>query len=124
MHAEDMIMRRGHDIYGRDDFLRDKRSMYVLPWINVASADVDATRYMIGGMYTKALRIHSTSADILLSLDNPESDIAGANAAGWSSILVHTGVYSPSEGAPPHVPTFEASDVEEAVYKAISRERK
>jgi len=25
--------------------------------------------------------------------DNPESDIAGANGVGWTSILVRTGVY-------------------------------
>ncbi|KIM27645.1 hypothetical protein M408DRAFT_162438 [Serendipita vermifera MAFF 305830] len=56
--------------------------------------------------------------------DNPESDIAGANAAGWNSILVHTGVYSPSEGPPSHIPTLEAPDVEEAVYAAISRTRR
>jgi ribonucleotide monophosphatase NagD (HAD superfamily) len=55
-------------------------------------------------------------------LDNPESDIAGANAAGWSSILVHTGVYSPSDGPPSHQPTFQAPDVEEAVNAVFTRE--
>ncbi|KAJ3761825.1 HAD-like domain-containing protein [Lentinula raphanica] len=55
--------------------------------------------------------------------DNPESDIAGANAAGWSSVLVHTGVYDPTTGPPRHVPTHEAEDVEEAVVWAIERER-
>jgi ribonucleotide monophosphatase NagD (HAD superfamily) len=54
--------------------------------------------------------------------DNPESDIAGANAAGWNSILVHTGVYSPESGPPAHLPTIQARDVEEAVTMAISRE--
>lgn len=58
----------------------------------------------------------------LITLDNPESDIAGANAAGWSSILVHTGVYSPSDGEPTHEPTFQAADVEEAVKAALARE--
>ena len=54
--------------------------------------------------------------------DNPESDIAGANAAGWNSILVHTGVYSPESGPPTHLPTIQARDVEEAVTMAIVRE--
>ncbi|PCH43585.1 HAD hydrolase [Wolfiporia cocos MD-104 SS10] len=54
--------------------------------------------------------------------DNPESDIAGANAANWASILVHTGVYDPKQGPPTHVPTHEAKNVEEAVKWAIHRE--
>ena len=49
-------------------------------------------------------------------------DIAGANAAGWSSVLVHTGVYDPQQGPPAHIPTHQASDVEEAVKWAIQRE--
>ncbi|KAF9268774.1 HAD hydrolase [Marasmius fiardii PR-910] len=54
--------------------------------------------------------------------DNPASDIAGANAAGWSSILVHTGVYDPNSGAPPaHLPTHQAPDVEAAVRWALER---
>ncbi|KAI0829926.1 HAD hydrolase [Trametes gibbosa] len=54
--------------------------------------------------------------------DNPESDIAGANAAGWPSILVRTGVYDPAQGEPAHKPTHIAEDVEEAVRWAIERE--
>ncbi|KAI0047551.1 HAD hydrolase [Auriscalpium vulgare] len=54
--------------------------------------------------------------------DNPESDIAGANAAGWSSVLVHTGVYDPASGPPAHAPTHEAPDVEAAVRWAVERE--
>ncbi|KZT72148.1 HAD-superfamily hydrolase [Daedalea quercina L-15889] len=54
--------------------------------------------------------------------DNPESDIAGANAAGWSSVLVHTGVYDPEQGPPAHTPTHQARDVETAVKWAIERE--
>ncbi|PVF92980.1 HAD-superfamily hydrolase [Serendipita vermifera] len=54
--------------------------------------------------------------------DNPESDIAGANAAGWNSILVHTGVYSPSSGSPLHKPTMEADDVEKAVEAVLEAE--
>ncbi|KAI0733118.1 HAD-like domain-containing protein [Fomitopsis betulina] len=56
--------------------------------------------------------------------DNPESDIAGANAAGWPSVLVHTGVYDPHQGPPTHTPTHQASDVEEAVMWAIQQEFK
>ncbi|KAJ3534081.1 hypothetical protein NM688_g7188 [Phlebia brevispora] len=47
--------------------------------------------------------------------DNPESDIAGANGAGWHSVLVHTGVYEPENGPPTHTPSYEANDVEEAI---------
>ncbi|KAF5351899.1 hypothetical protein D9756_007478 [Leucocoprinus leucothites] len=54
--------------------------------------------------------------------DNPESDIAGANGAGWHSVLVRTGVYEPELGEPSHLPTHEAADVEIAVRWAISRE--
>ncbi|KAI0256428.1 HAD-like domain-containing protein, partial [Lactifluus subvellereus] len=54
--------------------------------------------------------------------DNPESDIAGANAAGWSSILVRTGVYDPVNGPPAYKPTHEADNVEAAVQWAIERE--
>lgn len=50
------------------------------------------------------------------------ADIAGANAALWHSILVHTGVYDPTQGPPKHKPTQEASDVEQAVMWAMSRE--
>ncbi|KAE9408605.1 HAD-superfamily hydrolase [Gymnopus androsaceus JB14] len=57
--------------------------------------------------------------------DNPESDIAGANAAHWYSVLVHTGVYDVTLGIPPtHLPTKEALDVEEGVRWAIEREAK
>ncbi|KAF5385856.1 hypothetical protein D9615_002350 [Tricholomella constricta] len=54
--------------------------------------------------------------------DNPESDIAGANAADWSSILVRTGVFDPQQGPPSHKPTYLANDVEAAVKWAIDRE--
>ncbi|KAF8909869.1 HAD-like domain-containing protein [Mucidula mucida] len=54
--------------------------------------------------------------------DNPESDIAGANGAGWESVLVHTGVYDPAKGSPPHEPSYQAADVEKAVIQAISHE--
>ncbi|KAH9894895.1 HAD-like domain-containing protein [Cubamyces lactineus] len=54
--------------------------------------------------------------------DNPESDIAGANGAGWKSVLVRTGVYDPVHGPPAHTPTYIAEDVEEAVRWAIERE--
>ncbi|KAH9913466.1 HAD-like domain-containing protein [Epithele typhae] len=56
--------------------------------------------------------------------DNPESapDIAGANGAGWESVLVETGVYDPAEGPPAHVPTHIATNVASAVQWAIERE--
>jgi len=54
--------------------------------------------------------------------DNPESDIAGANAHGWNSILVRTGVYR--GGKPAHEPTVVHDDVEKGVLWAIERELK
>ncbi|KAJ6558501.1 HAD hydrolase [Mycena vulgaris] len=54
--------------------------------------------------------------------DNPESDIAGANAAEWQSVLVKTGVFA--GGQPAHEPTYIAEDVEEAVSWAIAKEYK
>lgn len=71
------------------------------------------------------LRRHAgddSSLKIHMIGDNPESDIAGANAAGWKSILVHTGVYNPRQGPPKHQPTHEAEDVEQAVLWALERE--
>lgn len=53
--------------------------------------------------------------------DNPLSDIWGANDYGWESILVRTGVYD-GHSVPPHIPTFIADDVEQAVDWAITRE--
>ena len=53
---------------------------------------------------------------------SPSADIAGANAAGWSSVLVRTGVYDRAEGPPAHSPTHEAENVEAAVQWAIERE--
>ncbi|WWD18993.1 TIGR01456 family HAD hydrolase [Kwoniella shandongensis] len=55
--------------------------------------------------------------------DNPASDIAGANAHGWSSILVRTGVFSDENGeTPEHKPTVIMDDVEKGVEWAIRRE--
>jgi hypothetical protein len=53
---------------------------------------------------------------------SPSPDIAGANAAGWSSVLVRTGVYDRADGPPAHSPTYEAENVEAAVRWAIERE--
>ncbi|ORX38584.1 HAD-like domain-containing protein [Kockovaella imperatae] len=52
--------------------------------------------------------------------DNPESDIAGANAHGWSSMLVRTGVFR--GGQPKYQPTQIVDDVEQAIDWAIERE--
>ncbi|KAJ7350323.1 HAD hydrolase [Mycena albidolilacea] len=66
--------------------------------------------------------IDSPLPPIYMVGDNPESDIAGANGAGWQSVLVKTGVYT--GGQPTHQPTHYAQDVEEAVRWAIDREMK
>ncbi|GJJ07766.1 hypothetical protein Clacol_001971 [Clathrus columnatus] len=49
-------------------------------------------------------------------------DISGANAANWSSVLVHTGVYDPETGPPAHSPTHQAANVEEAVKLVLEQE--
>jgi len=54
--------------------------------------------------------------------DNPQSDIAGAVAADWYSILVQTGVFDPQQGPPSPRPTHVVDDVEAAVKWAIGRE--
>ncbi|CAE7178092.1 unnamed protein product [Rhizoctonia solani] len=60
---------------------------------------------------------HVDMPPIYMIGDNPESDIAGANGAGWASILVHTGVYDPTTGIPPtHIPSHQAKDVGEAPW--------
>jgi ribonucleotide monophosphatase NagD (HAD superfamily) len=60
---------------------------------------------------------------MLCSSDNPESDIAGANAArsSWKSIPVMTGVYDPRQGPPSHRLTHEVEDItlEQAVQWAL-----
>ncbi|KAG1742113.1 HAD-like domain-containing protein [Suillus lakei] len=77
--------------------------------------------YMIGGTYFTILDLDVT-LNLIVAADNPESDIAGANAAGWKSILVHTGVYDPHRGPPSHPPTHQAEDVAEAVRWALEQE--
>ncbi|WVR07444.1 TIGR01456 family HAD hydrolase [Kwoniella sp. DSM 27419] len=55
--------------------------------------------------------------------DNPLSDIAGANAHGWSSILLRTGVFrDPNGERPEHEPTVICDDVEKGVEWAIEHE--
>jgi hypothetical protein len=54
--------------------------------------------------------------------DNPASDIAGASAHGWESVLVSTGVYDPADGPPAHWPTRILDNVLQAVEWAIERE--
>ncbi|GAA5876908.1 hypothetical protein JCM16303_006332 [Sporobolomyces ruberrimus] len=55
--------------------------------------------------------------------DNPKSDIAGANAFGWESILLKTGVFRGSKREEAeHVPTVLKDDVWEGVKWALERE--
>ncbi|GAA5991001.1 hypothetical protein JCM5350_002006 [Sporobolomyces pararoseus] len=55
--------------------------------------------------------------------DNPRSDIAGANAFGWESILLKTGVFRGSKREEAeHVPTVLKDDVWEGVKWALERE--
>ncbi|KAI7816612.1 HAD-like domain-containing protein [Gamsiella multidivaricata] len=56
--------------------------------------------------------------------DNPYADIAGANAYGWKSVLVRTGVFKPEgdENHHIHPATTVVDDVEDAVRWIISTE--
>lgn len=76
------------------------------------------------------INLHPTSSSapslpgrVYMIGDNPASDIAGANAFGWESILVKTGVFrgEKREDAE-HVPTVVAEDVWEGVKWALERE--
>lgn len=56
--------------------------------------------------------------------DNPAADIAGANAHGWTSLLVKTGVFSGLEGenSLEHPADVVVENVEEAVRWALEQE--
>ncbi|KAF9101014.1 hypothetical protein BGX27_000131 [Mortierella sp. AM989] len=56
--------------------------------------------------------------------DNPYADIAGANAYGWQSVLVRTGVFTPNgeENHHIHPATAVVDHVEDAVRWIISKE--
>ena len=55
--------------------------------------------------------------------DNPESDIAGANAFGWESVLLNrTGVFRGEIEEARHTPTVVKGNVLEAVRWALERE--
>ncbi|KAI7862556.1 HAD-like domain-containing protein [Spinellus fusiger] len=54
--------------------------------------------------------------------DNPAADIKGANAYGWTSILVRTGVFNGPENSPMYPADAVCAHVEEAVEWAIEQE--
>ncbi|KAJ2004171.1 hypothetical protein H4R26_002661 [Coemansia thaxteri] len=56
--------------------------------------------------------------------DNPAADIAGANAAGWTSVLVRTGIFSGAADAndPVHPAHHVADHVEDAVAWIVDSE--
>lgn len=51
------------------------------------------------------------------------TDIAGANAYGWQSILVRTGVFQGADDATPHSASYIADHVDEAVRWAFQQEQ-
>ena len=57
----------------------------------------------------------------VVNMDNPLSDISGANNFGWHSILVKTGVWQPHHGDD-HGAKYVVEDVEEAVLLALQKE--
>ncbi|KAG0006810.1 hypothetical protein BGZ65_003357 [Modicella reniformis] len=58
--------------------------------------------------------------------DNPYADIAGANAYGWNSVLVKTGVFKPRgyENHHEHPATTVVDHVEDAIRWIIAKEEK
>ena len=62
---------------------------------------------------------------MLISIDNPASDIAGANkyesplGTTWNSILVQTGVYK--SGSPAHEPKVIVPNISAAVQWALKK---
>ncbi|CAO3678281.1 unnamed protein product [Umbelopsis vinacea] len=54
--------------------------------------------------------------------DNPSSDIAGANAYGWTSILVKTGIFEGKGNSAEFPANLVCEDVEEAVHWALREE--
>ncbi|KAH6914224.1 HAD-like domain-containing protein [Coprinopsis sp. MPI-PUGE-AT-0042] len=87
-----------------------------------SKATYDFAREVIANHFHEEYGLREAPSQLYMIGDNPESDIAGANAAKWDSVLVKTGVYDPKRGAPTHEPTYIAEDVNEAVNWAIERE--
>lgn len=54
--------------------------------------------------------------------DNPAADIAGANAYGWTSVLVKTGIFDGKGNSEEFPADVVCEDIEEAVQWAISQE--
>ncbi|KAF5325758.1 hypothetical protein D9611_000075 [Ephemerocybe angulata] len=85
-------------------------------------ATYDFTKEVLEQRFNEEYGSSSKPSSLYMIGDNPESDIAGANAAQWNSVLVKTGVYNPEQGPPAHAPTHTANDVLEAVQWAVERE--
>ncbi|KAG1046649.1 hypothetical protein G6F46_007586 [Rhizopus delemar] len=54
--------------------------------------------------------------------DNPAADIKGANAYGWTSVLVRTGVFTGKGNSSQYPAHIVCENVEEAVEKIIAKE--
>jgi ribonucleotide monophosphatase NagD (HAD superfamily) len=54
--------------------------------------------------------------------DNPSSDVAGANAYGWTSILVKTGIFDGKGNSTEFPANLVCEDIEEAVHWALHEE--
>lgn len=54
--------------------------------------------------------------------DNPSADIAGANAYGWTSILVKTGIFDGNGNSSEFPANLVCEDIEEAVHWALREE--
>ncbi|KAG1470748.1 hypothetical protein G6F56_002503 [Rhizopus delemar] len=54
--------------------------------------------------------------------DNPVADIKGANAYGWTSVLVKTGVFTGEDNSKEYPAHIVCENVEEAVEKVIAKE--
>jgi ribonucleotide monophosphatase NagD (HAD superfamily) len=56
----------------------------------------ESYQYTMDVLNKKAKQEGTTLSNIYMIGDNPESDIAGGNAAGMTTILVKTGVFKPT----------------------------
>ncbi|KAF9915657.1 hypothetical protein BX616_005646 [Lobosporangium transversale] len=67
----------------------------------------------------------NTKRTVYVVGDNPSSDIAGANAYGWNSVLVKTGIFKPKNNENHHIhpATVVVDHVEDAVRWIIEKEK-
>ncbi|PPQ98386.1 hypothetical protein CVT24_004065 [Panaeolus cyanescens] len=95
------------------------------PYVQYGKPTIETYKFAKHAIHDQVQHMYNGQSEppnVYMVGDNPESDIAGANAASWQSILVKTGVYDVNNGPPTHSPSHLADDVEGAVEWAIRQE--